>query len=103
MTRRTLVTRTIATRISTVMVVNTETKQVLEIKVYSNANTSEKNILKQAQSIVSENEKVVDIMYSCTEEKLYAMSEEQFIAHATAYADREELSMALRLENGRRC
>lgn len=104
MRKEKLVTRTVISTKATVLLYNTTTKETHEEDFTFSGSikknvTIENKVKKELEAAGRFYEKVVSILSSVDIGELYAITESDFIAHATRYDSREALASALKEEN----
>ena len=104
MRKEKLVTRTVISTKAIVLLYNTTTKETHE-EVFTFSGSIKKNVTienkvkKELEASGRFSEKVVSVLSSADIDALYAITESDFIAHATRYDSREALASALKEEN----
>lgn len=104
MRREKLITRTIISTRADVLLYNVESKETHEETftfsgiIKKNA-TIENKVKKELEASGRFSEKVVSVLSSVNVDALYAITESDFITHATRYDSREALANALKEEN----
>ena len=101
MRKEKLVTRTIISTKATVLLYNTTTKETHEETFTFSGSikkdvTIENKVKKELEASGRFSEKVVSVLSSVDIDALYAITESEFIAHATKYESREALAVALK-------
>lgn len=101
MRKEKLITRTIISTKATVLLYNTTTKETYEESftlsgIIKQNITIENKIKKELEASGRFTEKVVEVLSSVDIDALYAITESEFIAHATKYESREALALALK-------
>lgn len=101
MRKEKLITRTIISTKATVLLYNTTTKEMHEESftlsgIIKKNITIENKVKKELEASGCFNEKVVSVISSVDVDALYAITESEFIAHATKYESREALAAALK-------
>lgn len=102
--RKKLVTRTVIFTKAVVLLYNTTTKETHE-EAFTLSGTIKKDVTienkvkKELEASGRFSEKVVSVLSSADIDALYAITESDFIAHATRYDSREALASALKEEN----
>lgn len=101
MRKEKLITRTIISTKATVILYNVNTKETYEEAftlsgIIKKDVTIENKVKKELESSGRFNEKVVAVLSYAYIDALYAITESEFIAHATKYESREALSVALK-------
>lgn len=101
MRREKLITRTIISTKATVLLYNATTKETYEESftlsgIIKKDVTIENKVKKELESSGRFTEKVVAVVSYVGIEALYAITESEFIAHATKYESREALAAALK-------
>lgn len=101
MRKEKLITRTIISTKATVLLYNDFTKETHEEAftlsgIIKKEVTIENKVKKELEALGRFNEKVVKVLSSVNIDNLYAITESEFIAHATKYKSREELAVALK-------
>lgn len=101
MRKEKLITRTIISTKATVLLYNATTKVTHEESftlsgIIKKDVTIENKVKKQLESSGRFTEKVVSVLSSVNIDALYAITESEFIAHATKYESREALVVALK-------
>ena len=96
MRKEKLITRTIISTKATVLLYNVTTKETHEESFTLSGSikkdvTIENKVNKELEATGRFNEKVVDVLSTVDIDALYAITESEFIAHATKYESREEL------------
>ena len=104
MRKEKLVTRTVISTKATVLLYNTTTKETHEEDFTFSGSikkdaTIENKVEKELEASGRFYEKVVSVLSSVDIDALYAITESDFIAHATRYDSREALASALKEEN----
>lgn len=104
MRKEKLVTRTVISTKATVLLYNTTTKEMHEEDFTFSGSikkdvTIENKVKKELEAAGRFYEKVVSILSSVDIDALYAITESDFIAHATRYDSREALASALKENN----
>ena len=101
MKKEKLITRTIILTKATVLLYNTNTKETYE-ETFTLSGIFKKDIMienkvkKELEALGRFTDKVVAVLSSVDIEALYAITESEFIAHATKYESREALAAALK-------
>lgn len=104
MRKEKLVTRTVISTKANVLLYNTTTKETHE-ETFTFSGSIKKNVTienkvkKELEAAGRFYEKVVSILSSVDIGALYAITESDFIAHATRYDSREALASALKEKN----
>lgn len=104
MRKEKLVTRTVISTKANVLLYNTTTKETHE-ETFTFSGSIKKNVTienkvkKELEAAGRFYEKVVSILSSVDIDALYAITESDFIAHATRYDSREALASALKEKN----
>lgn len=101
MRKEKLITRTIISTKATVLLYNTITKEMHEESftlsgIIKKNITIENKVKKELEASGRFTEKVVSVLSSVDIDALYAITESEFIAHATKYESREALAVALK-------
>lgn len=101
MRKEKLITRTIILTKATVLLYNANTKETHEESftlsgIIKKDVTIENKVKKELEASGRFNEKVVAVLSSVDIDALYAITESEFIAHATKYESREALALALK-------
>ena len=101
MRREKLITRTIVSTKATVLLYNTNTKETHEEAftlsgIIKKEVAIENKVKKELEATGRFREKVVAVLSSVDIDALYAITESEFIAHATKYESREALAEALK-------
>ena len=101
MRKEKLVTRTVISTKAVVLLYNTTTKETHEESFtfsgsIKKAVTIENKVKKELEASGRFSEKVVSVLSSVDIGELYAITESDFIAHATRYDSREALANALK-------
>lgn len=101
MRKEKLITRTIISTKATVLLYNATTKETHEESftfsgIFRKDVTIENKVKKELEASGRFNEKVVVVLSSVDIDTLYAITESEFIAHATKYESREALAAALK-------
>lgn len=101
MKKEKLITRTIISTKATVLLYNLTTKETHEESftlsgIIKKDVTIERKVKKELESSGRFNEKVVTVVSYVGIDALYAITESEFIAHATKYESREALAAALK-------
>lgn len=101
MRKEKLITRTIISTKATVILYNVNTKEKHEETFTLSGNikkdvTIGNKVKKELEVSGRFNEKVVDVLSVVYTDALYAITESEFIAHATKYESREALALALK-------
>lgn len=101
MRKEKLVTRTIISTKATVLLYNKATKETHEEEftlsgIIKKDVTIENKVKKELEATGRFSEKVVAVLSSVDIDALYAITESDFIAHATRYDSREALASALK-------
>lgn len=101
MRKEKLITRTIIWTKATVLLYNANTKETHEESftlsgIIKNDVTIENKVKKELEASGRFTEKVVAVLSSVDVAVLYAITESEFIAHATKYESREALAAALK-------
>lgn len=101
MRKEKLITRTIISTKVTVLLYNSTTKETHEESftlsgIIKKDVTIENKVKKELEASGRFNEKVVTVLSSVDINALYAITESEFIAHATKYESREALAAALK-------
>lgn len=101
MRKEKLVTRTIISTKATVLLYNKTTKETYEEEftlsgIIKKDVTIENKVKKELEATGRFSEKVVAVLSSVDIDALYAITESDFIAHATRYDSREALASALK-------
>lgn len=101
MRKEKLITRTIISTKATVLLYNVNTKENHEESFTLSGNikkdvTIENKVKKELEATGRFAEKVVAVLSSVDIDALYAITESEFIAHATKYESREALAVALK-------
>lgn len=104
MRKEKLVTRTVISTKANVLLYNTTTKETHEetFTFFGSIKkdvTIENKVKKELEASGRFSEKVVSVLSSVDVGALYAITESDFIAHATRYDSREALASALKEEN----
>lgn len=104
MRKEKLVTRTVISTKATVLLYNTTTKETHEEAftlsgIIKKDVTIENKVKKELEASGRFSEKVVSVLSSVGIDALYAITESDFIAHATRYDSREALARALKEED----
>lgn len=104
MRKEKLVTRTVISTKATVLLYNTTTKETHEEAFTLSGSikkdvTIENKVKKELEASGRFSEKVVSVLSSVDIDALYAITESDFIAHATRYDSREALARALKEED----
>lgn len=104
MRKEKLVTRTVISTKATVLLYNTTTKETHEEAFTLSGSikkdvTIENKVKKELEASGRFSEKVVSVLSSVDIDALYAITESDFIAHATRYDSREALARALKKED----
>lgn len=103
MRKEKLVTRTVISTKAIVLLYNTTTKETHEESFTFSGSikkdvTIENKVKKELEASGRFSEKVVSVLSSVDIDALYAITESDFIAHATRYDSREALASALKEE-----
>lgn len=101
MRKEKLITRTIISTKATVLLYNADTKETHEESftlsgIIKKDVTIENKVKKELEASGRFTEKVVSVLSSVDIDALYAITESEFIAHATKYESREALAVALK-------
>lgn len=101
MRKEKLITRTIVSTKATVLLYNTNTKETYEESftlsgIFKKDVTIENKVKKKLEESGRFTEKVIEVLSSVDIDALYAITESEFIAHATKYESREALAAALK-------
>lgn len=101
MRKEKLITRTIISTKATVLLYNTTTKETHEESftlsgIIKKDGTIENKVKKELEASGRFTEKVVAVVSFVAIDALYAITESEFIAHATKYESREALVVALK-------
>lgn len=101
MRKEKLITRTIISTKATVLLYNASTKETHEESftfsgIIKKDVTIENKVKKELEASGRFNEKVVAVLSSLDIDALYAITESEFIEHATKYESREALAAALK-------
>lgn len=101
MRREKLITRTIISTKATVLLYNATTKETHEEPftlsgIIKKDVTIEHKVKKELEASGRFNEKVIAVLSCVCINALYAITESEFIAHATKYESREALAVALK-------
>lgn len=101
MRKEKLITRTIISTKATVLLYNTTTKETHEESftlsgIIKKDVTIENKVKKELEASGRFTEKVVSVVSFVDIDALYAITESEFIAHATKYESREALVVALK-------
>lgn len=101
MRKEKLITRTIISTKATVLLYNADTKETHEESftlsgIIKKDVTIENKVKKELEASGRFTEKVVSVLSSDDIDALYAITESEFIAHATKYESREALAAALK-------
>lgn len=101
MRKEKLITRTIISTNATVLLYNANTKETHEESftlsgIIKKDVTIENKVKKELEASGRFTEKVVAVLSSVGIDALYAITESEFIAHATKYESREALAAALK-------
>lgn len=101
MRKEKLITRTIISTKATVLLYNTTTKETHEESftlsgIIKKNVTIENKVKKELEATGRFTEKVVAVLSFVGIDALYAITESEFVAHATKYESREALSKALK-------
>lgn len=101
MRKEKLVTRTVISTKANVLLYNTTTKETHEETFTFSGSikkdvTIENKVKKELEASGRFSEKVVSVLSSVDIDALYAITESEFIAHATKYESREALAVALK-------
>lgn len=101
MRREKLITRTIISTKATVLLYNTITKETHEESftfsgIIKKDVTIENKVKKELEASGRFREKVVAVLSSVDIDALYAITESEFVEHATKYESREALAVALK-------
>lgn len=101
MRKEKLVTRTITSTMATVLLYNDTAKETHEETftlsgIIKKDVTIENKVKKELESSGRFSEKIVSVLSSVYVDALYAITESEFIAHATKYESREALAEALK-------
>lgn len=101
MRKEKLITRTIISTKATVLLYNTTTKETHEESftfsgIIKKNVTIENKVKKELEGSGRFTEKVVAVLSFVGIDALYAITESEFVAHATKYESREALSKALK-------
>lgn len=101
MRKEKLITRTIISTKATVLLYNTTTKETHEESftlsgIIKKNITIENKVKKELEASGRFTEKVVSVLSSVDIDALYAITESEFIAHATKYESREALAATLK-------
>lgn len=101
MRKEKLITRTIISTKATVLLYNDITKETHEESftlsgIIKKNVTIENKVKKELEASGRFNEKVVTVLFSVEISSLYAITESEFIAHATKYESREALAVAFK-------
>lgn len=101
MRKEKLITRTIISTKATVLLYNATTNETHEESfkfsgIIKNDVTIENKVKKELEAAGRFTEKVVAVLSSVYIDNLYAITESEFIAHATKYESREALAAALK-------
>lgn len=101
MKKEKLITRTIISTKATVLLYNNTTKETHEESFTLSGSikkdvTIENKVKKELEATGRFTEKVVAVLSSVDIDALYAITESEFIAHATKYESREALAVALK-------
>lgn len=104
MKKEKLVTRTVISTKANVLLYNITTKETHEETFTFSGSikkdvTIENKVKKELEASGRFSEKVVSVLSSVDVDALYAITESDFIAHATRYDSREALASALKEEN----
>lgn len=104
MRKEKLVTRTVISTKANVLLYNTTTKETHEEEFTFSGSikkdvTIENKVKKELEASGRFSEKVVSVLSSVDIDALYAITESDFIAHATRYDSREALARALKEED----
>ena len=101
MRKEKLITRTIISTKATVLLYNATTEEIHEESfmlsgIIKKDVTIENKVKKELEATGRFTEKVVSVLSSVNIDALYAITESEFIAHATKYESREALAAALK-------
>lgn len=101
MRKEKLITRTIISTKATVLLYNTTTKEMHEESftlsgIIKKNITIENKVKKELEASARFTEKVVSVLSAVDVDALYAITESEFITHATKYESREALAVALK-------
>lgn len=101
MRREKLITRTITSTKATVLLYNVDTKETHEESftisgIIKKDVAIENKVKKELEASGRFTEKVVAVLSTVDIDALYAITESEFIAHATKYESREALAVALK-------
>ena len=101
MRKEKLITRTIISTKATVLLYNTTTKETHEESftlsgIIKKDVTIENKVKKELEATGRFTEKVISVLSSTDIDALYAITESEFISHATKYESREALAVALK-------
>lgn len=101
MRKEKLITRTIISTKANVLLYNVNTKETHEESftlsgIIKKDVTIENKVKKELEASGRFNEKVVSVLSSVDIDALYAITESEFIAHATKYESREALALSLK-------
>lgn len=101
MRKERLITRTIISTKATVLLYNADTKETHEESftlsgIIKKDVTIENKVKKELEASGRFTEKVVDVLSFVGIDTLYAITESEFIEHATKYKSREALAVALK-------
>ena len=101
MRKEKLITRTIISTKASVLLYNADTKETHEESftlsgIIKKDVTIENKVKKELEASGRFTEKVVAVLSSLDIDALYAITESEFIAHATKYESREALAVALK-------
>lgn len=101
MKKERLITRTITSTKANVLLYNATTKETYEESftlsgIIKKDVTIENKVKKELEATGRFTEKVVAVLSSVDIDSLYAITESEFIAHATKYETREALALALK-------
>lgn len=104
MRKEKLVTRTVISTKAIVLLYNTATKETHEEAftfsgIIKKDVTIENKVKKELEASGRFSEKVVSVLSSVNVDALYAITESDFIAHATRYDSREALARVLKEED----
>lgn len=102
MRKEKLITRTIISTKATVLLYNATTKETHEESftlsgIIKKEATIENKVKKELEASGRFTEKVVAVLSSVDIDAFYAITESEFIAHATKYESREALAAALKV------
>ena len=89
MARKAMVTRTIKTNECVILCVNPESRETFEKTFTLSGKVKDDKILKQVADECDEGCKPVAVIRTTEQEKLYGMTEEEFMQYATIMPDRK--------------